>query len=375
MKKPRSAHLRCSVSLLFSILGATAISAFAATAVKAQDSAQDEVKSSPTAGDYAAAKEATVVYRHARPANTPAGSTMKNKDIAIKRESEKSSAAPANANSEVHNDGLRFPADLSYLGGAVVVSAESHAIYLLPNGECPISDCWGNPEGFLRDLAISDFIHVADQYIGMAASNRYTVGDHRKISYKPTPMTAPLTDHDMRAVVHAVAAASGQTGYGHIYHVFLPRGQDECLPFLGPNGKPICYSPDVADTFVFCAYHSSVTFADIGHVLYTVEPFQNVSGCSVRPGIPKGQLVDSTNNSLSHEAFETITDPDGDAWFNFSSVALGGAEIGDECSFFVFVPPNSNNAFFDPSVFTIGRNRYAVQPEYANSEHACATSP
>jgi hypothetical protein len=67
-------------------------------------------------------------------------------------------------------------------------------------------------------------------------------------------------------------------------------------------------------TFAFCAYHSSVQFKDIGHVLYGVEPFQDVPGCSVRPGTPNGQLVDSTNNSLSHELFETISDPDGTAW-------------------------------------------------------------
>ena len=112
-------------------------------------------------------------------------------------------------------------------------------------------------------------------------------------------------------------------------------------------------------------------------MLYTVEPFQNVSGCSVRPGTPNGQLIDSTDNVLSHETFETITDPDGTAWFNFTSVALGGAEIGDECSFFVVIPsgPNTAQAFFDPSVSTIGFHRYAVQPEYTNNEHACASNP
>jgi hypothetical protein len=140
---------------------------------------------------------------------------------------------------------------------------------------------------------------------------------------------------------------------------------------MGANGGP-CYSPDVPATFAYCGYHSSVDFTDVGHVLYTVEPYQNVAGCSVRPGTPNGQLVDSTNNTLSHEEFETITDPDGSAWFNFTSVALGGAEIGDECSFFVIIPAG---AFFDPSVSTIGLHRYAVQPEYTNNEHACASNP
>jgi len=53
---------------------------------------------------------------------------------------------------------------------------------------------------------------------------------------------------------------------------------------------------------------------DIGETLYSVEPSQNVSGCSVPPGGPQGQLADSTYNVLSHESIETSTDPDGTAW-------------------------------------------------------------
>jgi hypothetical protein len=369
MKKPSDRSLARSVSWLLSILCAAVISAFASNAARAQDSAQEEVKTGPSAVDHAAAAEASVVYRHARPANTPAGATLKHKDVTARIQA---SAAPGGAATAEDNDQIRFPADLTYNGGPVVTSAASHAIYLLPHGKCPIATCWGNPEGFLRDLEMSEFAHITDQYVHTGANNRYTVGKHTMISYTPTPKTAPLTDLDMQAVVHAVASLSGQTGYGHIYHVFLPPGQDECFTAT----DHICYSPDVPATFVFCAYHSSVDFKDIGHVLYSVEPFQNVGGCSVRPGTPNGQLVDSTNNVLSHEIIETITDPDGTAWFNFTDVGLVFEEIGDECSFFVIVPisPKVSEAFFDPSVFTLGQHRYAIQPEYSNDAHACATS-
>jgi hypothetical protein len=357
------------VSWFLPILCAAAISVFASTAAQAQGSAQEELKISPTAADHAAAEDATVVYRHARPANTTAGSSLKHKDLTA---AIASSAASTGAATSGDNDQIRFPGDLTYNGGAVVTSAESHAIYLLPHGKCPIASCWGNPEGFLRDVEISEFVHLTDQYVHAGANNRYTVGKHTMISYTPTPKTAPLTDLDMQAVVHAVASLSGQTGYGHIYHVFLPPGQDEC--FTATDG--VCYSPDVPATFFFCAYHGSVDFKDIGHVVYTVEPFQNVGGCVVRAGTPNGQLVDSTNNVLSHELIETITDPDGTAWFNFTDNALFGQEIGDECSFIVILPisPTMSEGFFDPSVFTIGHHRYAIQPEYSNEAHACATS-
>jgi len=328
---------------------------------QAQSSARQQQKITPTTADDGAAQDAVVIYRHLKPVKTATGSATKIRDFAPRRESARGKASrPSSPGS---GGDLRFLGDLSYLGGAVVELAESHAIYLLPNGNCPVATCWGDPETFLADLARSDLIHVTDQYAGQFSGNRYTLGSSSQISY--TPPVKPLTDGNILAVVHAVAAASGETGYGHIYHVFLPPGQDEC--FTATDG--ICYSPDNDATFVFCAYHSSVDFRDIGHVLYSVEPFQNVAGCNVKPGTPNGQLVDSTNSTLSHELIETITDPDGDAWFNFSSEALAGAEIADECVFFVFIPPST--VFSDPSPFKVRGHRYAVQPEYSNITHAC----
>lgn len=349
------------------VLIAVVLGLFITTAAKAQESSNDEQNVTPSAADEQAARDANLVYRHVTPANTPAGRTLKHEDL-TQRES---SVVPSSTTTTTDNDGLRFEGDLNYLGGKYVLAARSHAIYLLPkSGVCSaITPCWGNPEGFLSDLAVSDFIHVADQYVHFASSNRYTLGSHAKVSYTPTPKASPLTDAYVQSVVHAAASKLG-SGYGHIYHVFLPPGQDECMV---PN---LCYSPDVPGTFAFCGYHSSVDFTTIGHVLYTVEPFQDVPGCSVKPGTPNGQLADSTYNTLSHETFETITDPDGSAWFNLHSVPLIGQEIGDECSFFVIIPfTSSGQLYFDPSVFTIGAHRYAVQPEYSNSEHACAVSP
>ena len=330
---------------------------FAAPIAKAQSSLEGKQKITPSVADQQAAQESNLIYRHARPANTAAGRAMK---------SEESATAPSiKSSSLADSTGLRFPGDVTYLGGAVVPSAESHAIYLMPEDNCfSIANCWGNPEGFLTDLANSDFVHLLDQYTGVSGS--YTVGPNAIIPYRQT--AAIFTDADIQVFVHAVASKEG-SGYGHIYHVFLPPGQDEC--FSHPSHT--CYSPDDPKTFAFCAYHSSVQFKDIGHVLYSVEPFQDVPGCSVKPGTPNGQLADSTNNSLSHELFETISDPDGTAWINFSLVVLAGAEIGDECSFFTVNAAGAT--FFDPSVFPIGSHLYAVQPEYSNSAHACAVGP
>src|SRR5207302_381372 len=134
---------------------------------RAQGTAQDEVRSGPTASDKAAANEATVVYRHARPANTSAGAALKRKEIASGLGSSTSSAARSSAATATpaDNDFLRYPGDVTYSGGAVVRVAEQHPIFLLPNGKCPIASCWGNPEAFLRDQNTSEFIHITDQYV------------------------------------------------------------------------------------------------------------------------------------------------------------------------------------------------------------------
>lgn len=325
----------------------------------AQESPTNELNLTFEPGNHAATGGAQMIYRHSHPANTSAGRSLRAKEIAASKQIGK--------NTDGGGGGiLQYEGDLTYQGGSVVDFAQFHAIYLLPNGKCPISACWGNPEGFLKDLGKSDFIHLADQYIGFFGGDRYTLGFHAKLSY--TPPSAPLTDADMQEVVYLVASLSGDTGYNHIYHIFLPPGQDQCFDSTDTE----CYSPDNFNTFFYCGYHSSVTFTDIGHVLYTVEPYQDVVGCQVKPGSPNGQMVDSTDNVLNHESFETITDPDGTAWINTTLIAMFLDEVGDECSFETVV---GENAYFNPPFFSINRHDYGVQSIYSNSLHACGTAP
>ncbi len=244
-----------------------------------------------------------------------------------------------------------FPGDASYFGGQVLTTAISHPLYV----DCG-PNCWGDPATFLTNFQKSSMIHITDQYVGASANNRYTVGTAAIFSY---PAFAPLGDNDILQILHAGAFQFG-TGYGHVYHMFLAPGIDVCF-----TGSSECYSPDNPSTFFFCAYHGSVTFSDIGHVLYTVEPYQNVPGCAVQQPSPNGPLVDSTANILSHELTETITDPDGDAWFVYNDLSLIFQEIGDECE----------QSFFSYPAVTLNSKPYAIQPEYANDRHKCSYTP
>jgi hypothetical protein len=248
-----------------------------------------------------------------------------------------------------------YPGDLSNPSQRVTVqTAQQHGFYI--NAE---PSTWGMPANFLNDLSKSDFIHITDQYVAVTSSNRYPVG-LEALGIGPLPHI--LFDADIASLVHLIASFVGGIGYDHIYHLYLPPGQDVCSGKAPPS---VCYSPDMPNTFAFCAYHGSVTFNDIGHILFTVEPYQNVPGCAVHQPSPNGPVVDSTADVLSHETFETITDPDLNAWFNRVSLDLFGAEIGDECQ----------NVTFNYGSVAINGKEYEVQPEYANNLHGCAFSP
>jgi hypothetical protein len=305
----------------------------------------------PTEADAAAARQSKTVFMKAWTGARP--KTVPESKLIVRGTSERTQAKSDESDGSSDNF-VRVPGHLSYFGGPTVETAESHNIYLAAAG-CSTPACYGDPETFLRDLGKSEFMHITDQYVHRSASNRYTFDGSVLIPFTVDP-NKPLTDTDIQTFVHAVTSATGEAGYTHIYHVFIPPLQDECL------------RPGVCASNVFCAYHSSVDFTDGTHVLYTVEPFADVLGCQVRPNTPNGRLTDSTNTVLSHELVETITDPDGSAWFDITSGGMLGEEIGDECVFLVLIGPN---LFSDPVTINVNDRKWALQPEYNNRAQAC----
>jgi hypothetical protein len=169
----------------------------------------------------------------------------------------------------------------------------------------------------------------------------------------PVPSDNTFRPGHFFALLHAAAAVGG-SGYEHIYHIFLPKGANAC--FFGQ-----CYAPPAA--IDFCALHSSITFNDsVGHVIFTLEPYIEAPGCSAFPGTPNGQLADTMYTFLSHEVFETISNPDGDAWWVHDLTIGYGNEIADLCQ----RRPHGN--------VTLNGRLYNLQPEYSNQFHGCAYS-
>jgi hypothetical protein len=258
-----------------------------------------------------------------------------------------------------------YPADLSKGTGVTLSSASNHAVYVNYSGS--VAANWGNPEAFLRDLFKDKFIHVSDQYTGQTSSGRYSVGKNASVNYPVYGNV--LYEHELWAIVHSVAKGNGfGSGVGHIYHIFLPKGMDTCL-----DEKLQCYAPDNSNAWVFCAYHDAIDFgkSDIGVVFFTVEPYQAVDGCAVAEPYANSKLIDSTNSSLSHEMFETITDPlPPTGWTNITTFSEAGNEVADECQ-----PPQDSLGDFKEPAFLINGRRYQVQLEYSNRYHACVTQP
>lgn len=249
--------------------------------------------------------------------------------------------------------GDNSPFDLTYFGGPVLTGATNYAVYVncvLP--ETPAT-CWGNgtqgPADFLRDLNQSNYIRIVNEYIGVDALNRFPVSGMRTRARFTTPNRATL--QEIFHIVSDAVTTTGASGYGAIYHVFLPQGTSMCIV---PGN---CYSPDDPASWTFCAFHGSMNLDANRHVLFTVEPYQGVDGCRLPGQTPNG-LMDATASTLAHELFETITDPDLDGWSN----ALFGYEMSDMC-------------------FAFGSNKmlngrpYFLQAEYSNLLHLCTTKP
>ncbi|MBV8453997.1 MAG: hypothetical protein JOZ29_17245 [Deltaproteobacteria bacterium] len=149
--------------------------------------------------------------------------------------------------------------------------------------------------------------------------------------------------------------------------MFLPEGVDACL--TNSAGQIIgCYSPDVPSAFRACGWHGS-TDQSTGHLIYSTEPFDAVSGCGAAPPTVNSFLADSTDITLGHETFEAISDPDINAWVDLSSLPLFGDEIGDICE---GIAPNR---FFVVPTLVINGHKYKSQLIYSNHYHACAGAP
>lgn len=355
-------------------IGATIAATFSANLLRAQETEETVVRNHVTVSDADREAATKVLHSsfHVMAAGLPGAKERAeglNKASAkrlARADSGATGAETARAEATLTKP-FFYPADLIKGKGPTLKTAVSHAVYI--NGKGKVSSEWGNPEGFLTDLFKSTFIHLADQYTGSTTDN-YTVGKNATVSYPLYGGANVIYEHELWAIVHSVIVSNKSDyppGLGHIYDLFLPNGIDTCF-----DAFPDCYAANNIElNFTFCAYHENVNFSDIGTVLITVIPYQNIDGCGVSRPSTHGELADSTNSVVSHETFETITDPEPDSgWTAENSLDELGFEVADECQ-----PNTDDNGNFLVPTFKINGVSYAVQLEYSNTYHACAAQP
>jgi len=206
---------------------------------------------------------------------------------------------------------------MGYGGGPIEQSGSvSYAIFWEPPGSVVSGSYHTLVQRYFQDIGGSAFYGLMSQYddgnnhfIANASSLGGTFTDTRAYP------ESPLQDSDLQAEVTHVMGLTGWTGgIGHEFFVFTPKGVNSCM-----NGS--------CSFSTYCAYHGH--FANGGtDVLYASMPYAgtDLNGCGV-PSSPNGDAdSDAEISIISHEHFETVTDPDLNAWSD-----LLGEEIGDKC--------------------------------------------
>ncbi|HEY6326533.1 MAG TPA: hypothetical protein VIW73_08515 [Candidatus Cybelea sp.] len=244
-----------------------------------------------------------------------------------------------------------YPADLARHRGPIMKTAAAFNVYVncAGGGE----SCWGDPEGFQRDLTTSRFVELLRQYTG-AGPGAYTLGGTFSVKYHT--YTRLFYQNDLLTILHAALVKNGKkAGDSNMYHVFLTKGTDTCF-----DRTRSCYSPDHPGTNFFCAYHESVAFKDVPEpVIVSIEPYQKVGFCASRASAGASALTNSTASTLAHETFEAITDPGPAlAWFNLTF----SSEVGDLCQTYQWK-------------IAVSGTVYSLQPMYSNRYHGCAAAP
>lgn len=166
-----------------------------------------------------------------------------------------------------------------------------------------------------------------------------------------------ITDAQLGAEVEAVRSSRGlPNGLKHQYLVYTPAGFGSCFNQSGSQG---CYDKSGG----YCAYHHFGS-AVVKSTLYANEPYGDVTGCNNGFSHPNNSPADPTISTTSHEVNETITDPNGDAWYD-----AAGYENGDECAY-VFGSPLGSTSSGDYNQ-KINGNKYFTQLEPSNKGQSC----
>lgn len=274
---------------------------------------------------------------------------------------------------------------LIYHGGPVMKSQKAFAIFWAPGGYSFPSGYEEAIETYLEDVAAdsgkpSNVYSVSAQYSeesglhalysdsyggSLADTDAYGTTCPEYEGFDGAEFTACITDEKLQEELVSVVEAEGLPhGLGAEYYMVLPPEVGSC--FEGFGGFE-CFDE------VFCAYHSYTESPTLVYSNISYSP-EDPAGCGVGE-YPNGHAngnADDTFSSLSHEANESITDPELNAYYDKK-----GFENGDECRNTKFgedYGPALGGSEAGETLFNqvIGANHYYLQQEWSNDIEDCA---
>ncbi len=251
-------------------------------------------------------------------------------------------------------------------------------------------------EQFLKDLEGEPYYHTLTQYYQTDSSgNNQYIGPYTRFggSWQDSspPGASQINEADAEAeVTRALDTNNWPTGDTTLVILFTPSGYSDC--------NQLGCSPDA-----FCGYHSNTLTHDQTPYIVVPAPGDHLDKCGAQyfwPADPghvfpdnlwvQSKAADSAINIMSHEIFESVTDPEalrdpstgnttGGWWDDAKGVVTG--EIGDKCAY-VFdpfwalsghgIPPDPPHQQEDATIL-LGNpsHQYVLQKEWSNDQSGC----
>ncbi len=257
---------------------------------------------------------------------------------------------------------------LRYHNGPVMHTNKTYAIYWVPSGYSVASGYTSLVDRYFTDVAAdsgktSNVYYTATQYTDAGGHVAYSstfggsVVDTDPLPASGCTDTATpvcVSDAQIQAEIRAVVARQGWVaGPSTEFFLFTPRNVGSCT-----SSSSCAYTQ-------YCAYHSWIGSGS-SVILYANQPYAGGNAnCDVGQH-PNGNDADATLNVVSHEHNETITDQQGNAWYD-----ILGYENGDKCAWTFGAVSGSSGSEWNQ---TINGNHYWLQLEYSNADRGCVQS-
>ncbi len=258
-----------------------------------------------------------------------------------------------------------------YNNGSVMHSYSVHVIFWLPTGkhfepEASADDRFMRiVKGYFQDIGGSDLYGIVTQYWdnknGPMSNSVTLAGSYVDTRHYPHSGSTsdPLQNQDVQdEIAHAMGINKWSASPTSGFYVVTAYGINECSNYdsctFSRNGKG------------FCAYHS-YTYATSTPTIYAYVPVFDdcdyLPTYSTHPSPHGDRLADAVLSSISHEFFESASDPLIDAWYAANMVE---GEMSDLCvDHFGVVRSDGSN------VTLSNGHRYILQSEWSLADGAC----